>query len=516
MRTKKPEKKRIWENLRLLNPKNLEKEVYVYGYHFSWKSHALLMTGTLAGISAVGILFQLKAVYFTVIVAAVACVLPVLVLDMYRKMYEQKRFGDAAAYMEQMLYSFQKTGKVISALKETREIFDDGQMRKTLDEAVFHLEAGKTGDHEGILKESLQIIEQSYGCTKIHMVHDLLENAEEYGGNVEDSILLVLEDIERWKQRGYHLHAEKKRSHTDNVISIVVATILCAVSLYVLDAMKQMFSVKDSSDIFRIRLIQASSVLFILFFLLVFVKSARNLTDDWLRDTAFHETDYILRSYERVTGYNAKKERKKSSLIAIPFFLLMGIAFFAGKHAACLILLLLAVFLQAQHRTGYHLARRDVTEALYLALPQWLMGMALLLQNNNVQVSVTKSIADAPPVLHRELQQLLERLRQTPGKLQAYTGFCGSFDLPEVSSCMKMLHAVSENGTGNVRSQMGHLLERVARIQGMADDITNEKIAFRMKMLFSYPVVAATVKLLLDLTVGMVLMLQLLGSAGGV
>ena len=79
-----------------------------------------------------------------------------------------------------------------------------------------------------------------------------------------------------------------------------------------------------------------------------------------------------------------------------------------------------------------------------------------------------------------------------------------------------MLHAVSENGTGNVRSQMGHLLERVARIQGMADDITNEKIAFRMKMLFSYPVVAATVKLLLDLTVGMVLMLQVLGSAGGV
>ena len=37
-----------------------------------------------------------------------------------------------------------------------------------------------------------------------------------------------------------------------------------------------------------------------------------------------------------------------------------------------------------------------------------------------------------------------------------------------------------------------------------------------MKMIFSYPVMSATVKLLADLTVGMAVMFQMLGSMGGV
>jgi hypothetical protein len=34
-------------------------------------------------------------------------------------------------------------------------------------------------------------------------------------------------------------------------------------------------------------------------------------------------------------------------------------------------------------------------------------------------------------------------------------------------------------------------------------------------MIFSYPVIAATVKLLIDLTVGMIMMFHMLGSMGG-
>jgi hypothetical protein len=81
---------------------------------------------------------------------------------------------------------------------------------------------------------------------------------------------------------------------------------------------------------------------------------------------------------------------------------------------------------------------------------------------------------------------------------------------------MKMLHAVSENGTGNAPVQMTHLLSRVHQMQDQADEINNEKIAFRMKMIFSYPVLAATVKLLVDLTVGLALMIDIMGNMGGV
>ena len=81
---------------------------------------------------------------------------------------------------------------------------------------------------------------------------------------------------------------------------------------------------------------------------------------------------------------------------------------------------------------------------------------------------------------------------------------------------MKMLHAFSENGTGNIRVQINHLLERVVEMQESADELRNGNIAFRMKLIFSYPVAAATVKLLMDLSVGMIVMMQILGNIGGV
>jgi hypothetical protein len=52
-------------------------------------------------------------------------------------------------------------------------------------------------------------------------------------------------------------------------------------------------------------------------------------------------------------------------------------------------------------------------------------------------------------------------------------------------------------------------------MQERADVLRSEERAFRMKLIFAYPVLAATGKLLADLTVGMALMMQVLGGMGG-
>ena len=81
---------------------------------------------------------------------------------------------------------------------------------------------------------------------------------------------------------------------------------------------------------------------------------------------------------------------------------------------------------------------------------------------------------------------------------------------------MKMLHAVAEMGTGDAVTQINHLILHVNEMQNRAEEIRNGKIAFGQKMIFSYPVIAATVKLLIDLTIGMTMMFQMLGNMGGV
>ena len=149
---------------------------------------------------------------------------------------------------------------------------------------------------------------------------------------------------------------------------------------------------------------------------------------------------------------------------------------------------------------------------MYVAFPQWLMDMALLLQNNNVQVSIQKSRENAPAVLERELEDLQERILKEPEKVSSYTGFCAGFDIPETQSCMKMLYSISEAGVGSAQEQITNLLKNISEIQEQADKIQDENAAFKMRLIFSYPVAAAAVKMLIDMTVGMVAMFQLFGA----
>lgn len=508
--------KRIVRYLGFFNPKKLTEEVQVYGYNFSWKSNMLAILCVLLAMSAIGILFRLKPVYFTLVMAVVIIIFPTFVSCMYKQMFEQKRFADTVTYAEQFLYSFQKSKKIISALKETCQIFEDGKMKMAIEDAVEYIETGYAKTEDGVLREALAIIEKTYDCSKIRMVHSMLVNGEEHGGEMDNSIMLVLNDIEIWKRRGYKLQADKKASHRDNMISILVATMLCIVALYALQAMGTMFPVAESVDMFSVEIIQISSFVFLLFLLYVLIKSFKSLTTNWLKNESLYDTSYIMSCYMKITEYDESKEKKKSIIVSLIFLTISVFAFAFGQFWLGVIFILAAGIMLMQHRMGYNMAKGDVNDELYMELPQWLMELSLLLQNNNVQVSIIKSIDNAPPLLQIELLMLAERLEMAPDELLSYVQFCKRFDVPEVQSCMKMLHAISESGTGDSQVQMNNLMKRVQEMQDMADEIHAKDLAFKMKMLFSYPVLGATVKLLIDLSVGMFYMFSLIGSMGGV
>ena len=55
-------------------------------------------------------------------------------------------------------------------------------------------------------------MEKEYECRKIKTLHELLISAEEYGGEADDSISLLLNDVELWKRRGYLLQGENKKA----------------------------------------------------------------------------------------------------------------------------------------------------------------------------------------------------------------------------------------------------------------------------------------------------------------
>ena len=505
---------RVAKNLLLLNPGNLAKEVYTYGYHFSWKTHLFVIGACIAGMGVIGLLFQLKWKLLVIVLIAMFLALPAFILDTYKKMYEQKRFADAATYVEQMLYAFQKTGKVLSALKEARETFEPGHMRDIMDESIGHLEAGHSYSEKSVLRESLDIVEKEYECRKIKTLHELLISAEEYGGNADDSISLLLNDVELWKRRGYLLQGEKKKAHTNNVVSIVVATALCAGTLYVLNALPGILNMEAPYNVLTTGLVQVTSFGLLLWMIYVYARSEKTLTRNWLKEEGGRDEEYVLRSYEKAMNYDEKKEMKRSMLWAVPFF--VAAIYFAAKESWIAIpLFLVTAIMSQQHRFGRNIARRVVSEELYAAFPEWLMQMALLMQHSNVQVSIARSLDGAPKVLVPELNALLQRLKEQPNALSSYTDFCKNFDIPETTSCMKMLYTISEAGTGDAKVQIHNLLGRVQEMRNRAAERKNEQASFKVRMLYSYPVFGASVKLLGDLLVGMMFLFEMLSEAGG-
>lgn len=505
-------KKKKIHVLKLLNHKNLQREVHMYGYHYSSKTHLMLIAGVLAGSIAIGLIFRLSAPFVLALTAASLLVLPLLILSMYQKMYEQKRFSEAGQYIEQMLYSFLKNQKIYVALKECISVFKEGQMHDVIEQAAAHIDRGMADTDAGVLREALAMIEEAYPCEKIKASDEFMLSVEERGGEFEESTDILLMDTNVWMRSCYGLQAQKKQQHIEVVLCILVSTILCGVVLYALNWAGSLFPQAGKFDVFSYYLIQFTSTVFIIFNLIVFYKSSKNLATDWLENRAGNDEKLILSGYHTVMSYEQRKERRKSLIYAAPFFIAAVPLYIFSKTILAVISLLLAVFLLFQHKIGYNLAKSTVEKELYVVFPQWLMDMALLLQNNNVYVSIQKSYENAPNLLKPELEALLKRIEEQPDEVTSYTGFFGKFGVQEIFSCMQMLYTVSETGNGDIKVQMENLMKRIFQMQENAEKLMQEHTKFKMEVLFSYPMAATCIKMAVDMTFGMVIMLAMLGN----
>ena len=508
-RTGKRKNREEWKLGSIWNPMNLQKEVHRYGYNFEWKTYLLTIFFVFLLIGVVGMFFKLELVYIVAVGAVALSMLPVLIIDMYRRMYEQKRFADVTDYMEQILFSFRKERKILSALRECDTALPDGQMRAAIREAVTYVEAGTATTEEGVYTEALALIEKRYPCKKIHTVHELLVSAEERGGDVGTSIDLMVEDIEVWKRQVYELQKDKKVGHTDCIFSIVGAALTSGLAVYLMDQVKNTMGSDTVASIFTLLPVQLTSFVLILICLFTFAGSSRKLVQDWMDGKKKKD---VLHAYEYLMHYDAGKEGRKSILLSLPFLVIAIVCIAFDLPVAAVIFVVLTVFMLFQHKVNCSVYRSDVKNALYEALPEWMFDMALLLQYNNVQVSLAESISHAEPILQAELTALVERIRKDPDEIQSYLLFFANVDIPEIATCMKMLYSMSNDGTGNMQVQISNLVAHVNKLREKELELKNEKIVFQARMMIMYPVAATTVKLLIDMASGTVLLFQLFGT----
>lgn len=501
IRKKKGQKQRKKTGISyLFHPEDLQKQIDSYGYSFSMGKYMLFLLMATAGAVGCGILFSLRW-YFTVLVA-LACVgnLPFLVLDGYKQMYEHKRFLDVSDYMEQILYSFRSSQKIVSALKDTWTLFETGQMHKAIGEAVAYIERGKY--QWDLYSEALGIIEREYPANRLPAIHEFLRTVESNGGSCISAIDLLLQDKAVWADNVLLLQEDKKAARIRAMFSLAVTMVLAVVFHSVYRSMPKQYTIVGHP------VTQMATVLFLLLDILIFRRANREIAASWILQENREEEKKLVGYYHMVMEFDEKAERKKSLALGGGFLVAGAVVGGLGHPFGALIIAGMGGILLNQHKIGYRLAYDKVVKEINRVFPSWLMEMALLMQGNNVQVSIEKTIDHAPAILKEELQALSDSLKRKPDAIGPYLEFLKMFQLSSVQSSMKMLYSISESGSGDAQAQIQVLVQRNSKMLDKAEKISNERSLAGISSIFYLPQVTVSFQAMVNMVVFMIVFLQ--------
>lgn len=439
-----------------MKPKQLWAELQRYGYVFSLKkslgAYFLVMILTMFA----GMFFRLDGIYLVALCVGVCLIFPLFIRNAYKNRYSQRRFLEANTYIEQFLYSFQKSGKILTTLEDIDKLFLSGEMHRVLRQSIDKIK--HTYEKNNVTEAALKNIEDAYPVSLITSMHRFSLQVEKNGGEYAQAILLMLDARRLWADRIYEHLKEKRRKRVQITISVFASLLLCVSLVYVAGKMHM--------DITSFAITKATTL-------------AVLLADLWI----------IYRADAKLSIDCMEKETKKGDLMSQYQKVCRSLE--SGKKEA-----------------GFYTAKRQVMREFQKVFPRWLMDVSLLLQSENVQVALMKSYEDAPELIKPELEKMLEELRLHPTEIEPYLSFLQDFSLPEIQSAMKMLYSVSEGTGGNASSQIADIIRRNQVLQDKAEKLKNEDAVGGLYALFLAPQMTGAVKLLADMLVLFYVMAQ--------
>lgn len=482
--------------IKYLRYRNLTQELAKYGYEYTPKK-ALFAYGMIVLVAAIfGLLYKLELPYIAAIGIIGLVFSPMVILQTMKGRYHTTMFSLANNYMEQFLYSFKRNGTVLNALLETATIFDEGIFHEALERAIEHIQY--TTDSEDPEREALDIVGEFFHCERIDAIHSFVIGAQRRGGDAGGSILLLAKNRAMWAERVMNLQKEFQIVKRNIMIALVATMLICILPLYLLGG---------DLDISSIPLCQISAVVLIGICMLIYVKADKKLCRSWIEKEV--DSTGMGKKYLQVRDYDEVKEAKSSQKMAIiPVILFIG-AFIYFKNIAVLVAgVVVVLFFLNQHKIGHSLAMKKVAREIEKQFPNWLMEVALLLQTDNVQMAIRKSMDSAPEVLVYALEDLIDQLEENPNAIEPYHRFLKEYRNPDVQSAMKMLYALSSGNAGDVTKQVEELIDRNNAMMDKAEKLEQEDKIAGMKVYILLPSLLASFKLMVDMALLLVVFLQ--------
>ena len=213
--------------------KKLSDELVKYGYVFSLPK--MLVTYLVMVISSIliGLFFQLSTGFIIALCISTALMLPLYIKNYNYNRYQQQRFSDVNVYMEQFMYSFMKTGKILSTLTDVRELFSKGKMLDVIEKSIKHIK--DTYEESDVEAKALEIVEKEYNYEGLKTMHGFALSVEANGGAYISCMQLILEARRMWADRVYEQMKIRRHQKVLVLMSIITSLLLCSVLYYMSD-----------------------------------------------------------------------------------------------------------------------------------------------------------------------------------------------------------------------------------------------------------------------------------------
>lgn len=470
---------------RYLNPKNLISDIEKMGFKTPFKN--IIKYYLIFAAVYIGTVFAFSIRYSFAIVMLLAglMIMPFIILNSFAKGYEDKRFQEVSQYIEQMLYSFDDSRKILKSLQDIEPLFRDTRIGDAI----------KCAQNDIVnynVEVALSNFEKKYDCQKIHQMHQFMLEIERVGGNPHKSIALLLQDRAAWVNRTMLFKREKNHKKNASFIAIVTSFILCVVMNNALPA-----EINIKGNIIS----QLSATgLFIADLFLFYIIDKKNSVS-MLNNLKTRKDSEVKKYYAYVINYNAKREFKKNiKLIIVPIILLfVGILW--ENTLIDILSCLFMIFILMKHKIDYKTRYKAIRNEIYIQFPRWLMNMALLIQSNSIQVALYKSIPTAAVVLQPELIRLNNSLREDATQSAPYLDFMSLFNIPEITSTMRMFYAISLGTGSDIDKQIANIIERNNLLLDETEKLAFDNIMAGMYMLFLAPQLTGACKLMCDMVI---------------
>lgn len=436
-------------------------------------------------------LYRLDVTFSVILYAVTALFIPLLLFYHYYQKRENIRFNQVDIYIHQMSYSFKRNPKIITALKDTYQIAE-GRLKEVLLNAIAVMES-ETEDR--VYEEALKIIEQQYPCDRVYTLHRFLVSIEERGGEYEQPLSILLADFDRWVRRIYRYQDDMKHIKINSAIGIILSGIIASMSIFISDMLE--LTPGQGFDITGERIYQMETFAYLLINVVYFVYISVHYSRDWI--TPARDDAAVMRDYNMVFG-------RENRLLGIArwTFLITGMAaavaavvFNAAGFVPCIVIIALVAFFMPKINRSMAMSR--IKDDVYMAFSEWLREVSVHLSHAPLQAAIQESYNTCPVVLKPSLARFIYELDENPSDVTPYYSFLKEFRILDISSTVKTLYSITENGKQDTTEVINNLISRKYELVDRHEAHKNSNDISVLRFAEYIPLLVVSVKLGIDM-----------------